>query len=59
MFDAKQGGDVAVSLCLRHDAVSRVNEYDGKVAGRRARGHVTGVLLVSRRVGNDELSLCG
>ena len=35
-------------------ALSRVDQDDGEVGGRGAGRHVAGVLLVARRVGDDE-----
>src|SRR2546422_6654315 len=44
---------------LSHHASARINENDGKVAGARARHEIARVLLVSGRVGDDELSFRG
>ena len=41
---------------LNLNSVSGVDQNDCEVTGRGARGHVPGVLLVTRTVGNDELS---
>ncbi len=48
--------DARVALRLLEHAVPRVHEQDGDVGGRRAGRHVAGVLLVSGRVGEDELA---
>ena len=41
---------------LGEHAVAGVDEDDRQLAGRRARDHVAGVLLVAGRVGDDELA---
>ena len=51
--------DVAVPAGLREHALARVDQDDGAVGGRGAGGHVARVLLVARRVGDDELALVG
>ena len=53
--DAEQLRDLRVPPRLRADAVARVDEEDGDVRRRRAGRHVARVLLVARRVGEDEL----
>jgi hypothetical protein len=55
--DAEQGDDVAVPPRLREQAFARVDEDHGEVGGRGAGHHVARVLLVARRVGDDELAL--
>ena len=50
-------GDVAVPFGLGDDPMARVDQDDRKLTGRRAGDHVACVLLVARRVGDDELSL--
>jgi hypothetical protein len=37
-------------------AVARVDQQDGGIGGRRAGGHVARVLLVSRRIREDEFA---
>ena len=59
VLDAQQRDDKRVPLGLRHHAVAGIDENDRQVAGARAGGHVAGVLLVTRRVGDDELALGG
>ena len=44
---------------LRQHAFSGIDEEDGEVGSRRARHHVARVLLVTRRVGYDEVSFVG
>ena len=46
-------------LRLRKDAVAGVDQDDGEVGGRGPGCHVSRVLLVSRRVGDDELPPVG
>ncbi len=55
--DPEQAGDVAVSLRLGQDPVAGVDQDDGQLAVGGAGRHVAGVLLVARRVGDDELAL--
>ena len=55
--DTEQVGDVAVAFGLGDDPVTSVDQDDCELAGRRARDHVAGVLLVAWRVGDDELAL--
>ena len=59
MLDAQQVGDEAVTTGLGLHAVARVDQDDRQTRGRGASGHVAGVLLVPRRVGDDELALVG
>ena len=56
MTDAEQRDEVAMPPGLRKDTFARVDEDDRQVRGRRTSNHVARVLLVSRRVGGDELS---
>ena len=42
---------------LRQHALPRIDQHDRKVGGRGAGRHVARVLLVARRVGDDELAL--
>ena len=58
-LDAQQRGDEAVTLGLGLHAIARIDQNDRQVAGGRAGGHVAGVLLVARSIGNDELALGG
>ena len=57
VLDAEQGRDVAVALGLDSDAMARIDQDNREVAGGGARRHVARVLLVSRRVGDDELAI--
>ena len=57
--DAEQRHEVAVPARLRQHALARVDQDDGEVGGRGAGHHVARVLLVARRVGDDELALVG
>ena len=43
-----------MAMNLREQPFARVDEHDSKVGVGRARRHVAGVLLVARRVGDDE-----
>ena len=56
MTDAEQRDEVAMPPGLRKDTFARVDEDDRQVRGRRTSNHVARVLLVSWRVGGDELS---
>ena len=57
--DAEQGSDVGVTAGLCKDALARIDQDDGEVCGRGTGGHVAGVLLVARSVGDDELATLG
>lgn len=57
MLDAQQRGDIAVTTGLGLHAVAGVHQNDRQVTGRRTGGHVAGVLLVARGVGDDEFAL--
>ena len=59
VLDAQKTNDVRVPPCLNLDPMSCVDQNDCEVTGRGARGHVSGVLLVTRAVGNDELAFAG
>ena len=52
--DAHQRHDGAVPESLRQQALGRVDQDDREVGRRSPRRHVARVLLVARRVGNDE-----
>src|SRR3546814_19954930 len=49
----------AVPPRLGQHPLARVDQDDGEVGGGRARHHVARILLVPRRVGDDELALFG
>jgi hypothetical protein len=59
LADADQRDEVAVAAGLREHALARVDQDHRQVGGRGAGDHVARVLLVPRRVGDDELSLVG
>ena len=59
MANAEQRSDVCVTTGLREDALARIDKDDGEVCCRGAGGHVAGVLLVARGIGNDELATLG
>ena len=59
MPDAQERGDDGMAARLRQDALARVHQHDRKVGGRGAGRHVARVLLMTRRVGDDELALRG
>ena len=52
--DAEQMRDLAVPPRLRDHAFARVDEDHGEVGGRCRGHHVAGIILVPRRVGDDE-----
>src|ERR1019366_2505156 len=54
--NAQQGGDESMPARLCQQAMASVDQHDGQVRGRRASGHVAGILLVARGVGDDELA---
>ena len=49
----------AVAARLRQHALARIDKDHGKVGGRRTGDHVARILLVPRRIGDDELALFG
>ena len=55
--DAEERHDVAVPAGLGQHALPGIDQDHGQVGGRRAGDHVARVLLVARRVGDDELAL--
>ncbi len=57
MTDAHHVGDIGMSLGLGQHALARIHQNDGEVRRRGARRHVARVLLVTGRVGDDELAL--
>ncbi len=57
--DAEQRHDVAVAVRLRQQPFARIDQQHGEIGGRSAGRHVAGVLLMARRVGDDELALAG
>ena len=54
LADAQQRCDGRVATRLHQQALARIDQQDRNVGLRRAGDHVTGVLLVSRRIGQDE-----
>ena len=59
LADAEQRHEVAVAARLHEHALARVDQDHGEVGGRGPGDHVARVLLVARRVGDDELALVG
>ena len=55
--DADQLGEVGMPPRLGQHALARIDQQHRQVRGRRAGDHVARVLLVPRRVGDDELAL--
>ena len=55
--DADQMRQIAVAPGLGQHALARIDQQHGEVGGRGAGDHVAGILLVARRVGDDELAL--
>ena len=58
-LNAQQGGDKTVALGLCLHPIAGINQDNGHIRGRRTGRHITRVLLMSRRVGNDKLALFG
>ena len=44
---------------LRQHALARIDQDHREIGGRRAGHHVARILLVARRIGDDELALLG
>ena len=59
MADAEQRSDIGVPAGLNQNTLARIDQNDGKFGIRRAGRHVASVLLVARRVGDDEFALVG
>ncbi len=59
MANAQQADQIGVPPRLGQDAAPGVDQDDGRVGGRGAGDHVAGVLLVARRIGDDEFALFG
>ena len=59
MADAEQIGDAAVALGLGEHALPGVDQDDREIGGGGAGRHVAGILLMARRVGDDELASAG
>ena len=59
VLDAQQGNEERMAARLRDDAQAGIHQDDSQVGRRAARNHVARILLMSRRVGNDELALVG
>src|SRR5208282_1462558 len=57
--DAKQRNDDRMAMGLRQQPLARVDEHNGDVGVGRPGRHVAGILLVARRVRNDERTPCG
>ena len=56
MTDPEKRYEIAVTSSLSEHAIPSIDEDDRGIRRRRAGHHVAGVLLVARRVGNDELA---
>ena len=57
MADTEQLGEIAVPPGLGQHALASVDQKHGEVRRRRAGHHVARVLLMPRRIGDDELAL--
>ena len=57
--DAEQRADQRVPPGLHQHALARIDQNDGKIGAGGAGRHVARVLLVARRVGDDEGALGG
>src|SRR5215468_7578642 len=54
--NSQKRGDISVPAGLRQQSFGGIDEDDCSVCGRGASGHVARVLLMTRRIGNDEFS---
>src|SRR5258707_390252 len=54
--EAMQGSSVGMQARLHQYALARVDEHHGCIGSRCARSHIARVLLVPRRVGDDEFT---
>ena len=57
MANAQHRDDAAVPLGLGEHALAGIDQQHGRLGGRRAGRHVAGVLLMTRRIGDDEAAL--
>ena len=57
--DAQQRCNVGMTARLDQNALARVNQHHSRIGCRCAGGHVARVLLVARRVRNDEFTARG
>src|SRR6476619_5524444 len=57
MRDADQTGEVGMTSGLSQHALARIDENNGKIGRGRPGHHVARVLLMTRRIGNDEFTL--
>src|SRR5699024_294102 len=56
VLNTKQACNIGMTTSLSLHTVTRINQNNRKVTGRCTCRHVTGVLLMPRSVGNDELT---
>ena len=59
MLNAHEGNEISMAPGLRENALARVDKQYGHLGSRGAGDHVPGVLLVTWRIGHDELSTLG
>ena len=59
LADAEQRNEIAVPSRLHQHSLAGVDQDHRGIGGRGSSDHVASVLLVARRVGNDELALVG
>ena len=59
LLDADEIADRRVAARLALHAVARIDQENGEIGVRGARRHVAGVLLVARRIDDDEAAACG
>ena len=57
--DPEEGADERVALCLRQYALAYIDQDYGELAARGSSRHITRILLVTRRVGDDKGALGG
>ena len=59
MTNAEQVDEQRMASGLGQDTLSGINQQDGKVGGRGARDHIAGILLMARRVRDNEFAAFG
>jgi hypothetical protein len=60
MWNLQKGGDDRMSAGLFHHPISRIDQDEGDIGGRGSGDHVSGILDMTGRIGNDEFPLgCG
>ena len=57
MFDTQQRNQISVAAGLRNYTGTGIHQDNSQVGSRTAGYHVTGILFVSRSIGDDKLTV--